>query len=161
VQGGTYAGNAVACAAAIACAEVMKEENILSNVQERWVLLRIYQCALLTSSRSKELFAALAKLREDPAIAKVISDVRGVGLMVGVEFVSPTSSVHDPFTTQGAPQNIANRVSAKCLEKGMLLLTTSVFQVVRFIPPLNISKEEMEKGCQIFKEAVEEVVREG
>lgn len=81
--------------------------------------------------------------------------------MVGVEFASPTSSVYDPFTKQGVPKDIASRVSAKCLEKGMLLLTTSVFQVVRFIPPLNVSKEDMEKGCQIFKEAVEEVVREG
>ena len=43
----------------------------------------------------------------------------------------------------------------------MYILTTSIYQVVRFIPPLNISKEDLEKGTKIFAEAVEEVVREG
>lgn len=143
--GGTYAGNAVACAAAIACADVMKEENILHNVQER----------------SKELFSALEELRKDPATSGLILDIRGKGLMVGVEFPSPTSSVHDPFTKAGVPQNIASRVSAKCLEKGLMLLTTSVFQVVRFMPPLNITKEELANGIKIFQEAVREVAREG
>lgn len=43
----------------------------------------------------------------------------------------------------------------------MLILTTSVYEVIRFIPPLNISQEDMKKGCEIFTEAVEEVMKEG
>lgn len=43
----------------------------------------------------------------------------------------------------------------------MLILTTSVFDVIRFIPALNVSQEEMALACKIFKEAVEEVAREG
>jgi 4-aminobutyrate aminotransferase len=42
----------------------------------------------------------------------------------------------------------------------MLLLTTSVFDVVRFIPPLNVSEADMAKGCGIFEEALKEVIAE-
>jgi 4-aminobutyrate aminotransferase len=58
------------------------------------------------------------------------------------------------------PKGLASRIAKKCIEKGMLLLTTSVYEVVRFIPPLNISKEDMESGCRIFEESVREVVGE-
>ena len=56
---------------------------------------------------------------------------------------------------------MAARVAKKCIEKGMLILTTSVYEVIRFIPPLNVSKEDMKKGCEIFAESVREVVKEG
>ena len=95
--------------------------------------------------------------------------------MVGVEFASPFSpgSEHDlaaPLQTSSSsssneevshPANMASRVAKKCIEKGMLLLTTSVYEVVRFIPPLNVSKQDLAKGCAIFGEAVREVVKEG
>lgn len=47
------------------------------------------------------------------------------------------------------------------MDKGLLILTTSVYEVVRFIPPLNISQADLAKGCEIFTAAVKEVVREG
>ncbi|KAI5119870.1 hypothetical protein M0805_000704 [Coniferiporia weirii] len=144
-MGGTYAGNAVACAAGVACAKVMKDERVLDNAQER----------------SKELFSALHKLCENPAVGKYILDVRGLGLMVGVEFASSATLPRDIAYIADAPKNMASRVSKKCIDKGMFILTTSIYEVVRFIPPLNVSKEDMAKGCQIFAEAVEEVVREG
>jgi len=82
--------------------------------------------------------------------------------MIGVEFTSPPSvSIHDPNTFAGAPKNLASRVAKRCLEKGMLILTTSVYEVIRFIPPLNVSAEEMAVGIEIFTQAVEEVVKEG
>ncbi len=43
------------------------------------------------------------------------------------------------------------------MAKDMLVLTTSIYDTIRFIPPLNIAKEDMAKGCQIIKEAIEEV----
>ncbi|KAK2467236.1 hypothetical protein APHAL10511_000785 [Amanita phalloides] len=147
-MGGTYAGNPVSCAAAVAVSDVFMEENILSNVQ----------------ARSSELFNYLDGLKADPALAPYILDVRGLGLMVGVEFASPNSPGADFDIVKAAPTSpkaMATRIAKKCQEKGMLLLTTSVYEVVRFIPPLNITREDMEKGCKIFGEALHEVVREG
>lgn len=48
-------------------------------------------------------------------------------------------------------------LQAKCMEKDMLILTTSIYDTLRLIPPLNVTKEDMAKGIQIIKEAVEEV----
>ncbi len=101
-------------------------------------------------------------LQSNPTTRDAILDVRCQGLMVAVEFVSPTGTgIHDPFRKPDAPARLASRVAKRCQEKGMLILTTSVYEVIRFIPPLNISSEDLKKGAQIFVEAVEEVVREG
>ncbi|KAJ7485602.1 acetylornithine aminotransferase [Mycena latifolia] len=127
-MGGTYAGNAVSCAAACAVADAMREENILSNV----------------NARSTELFAALEAVKK--AHPAAVLDVRGRGLMVAVEF---------------AGAGVATRVTKKCVERGMIILTTSVYEVVRFIPPLNITAEDLAKGAKIFAEAVKDVVKEG
>ncbi|QDS78075.1 hypothetical protein FKW77_003647 [Venturia effusa] len=129
-MGGTYAGNAVSCAAGIAVEQVFREEKILDNVV----------------ARGSELKGMLQAAKEDPRTGKIIFDVRGLGLMVALEF----------NTGSGA----AAKVQAKCMEKNLLVLTTSVFDTLRFIPPLNVSKEDMAKGCAIIKEAIEEVVAE-
>jgi len=146
-MGGTYAGNAVSCAAAVAVADAFKEENILANVQER----------------SRELFASLEALRSDRAVGPFILDVRGFGLMVAVEFTSPNppGAQFDPVTKPDSPKNLASRVVKACIDKGLLILTTSAYEVIRFIPPLNISKEDLKKGTEIFGEAVRQVIREG
>lgn len=86
--------------------------------------------------------------------------------MVGVEFATSQPSEHDHALLPKQivlthPENMASRVAKRCVEKGMLLLTTSVYEVVRFIPPLNVGKEDLVKGCAIFGEAVREVVKEG
>ena len=87
--------------------------------------------------------------------------MRGTGLMVAVEFASPTGTgVYDAFARPGAPKGLAARVAKRCHEKGLLILTTSVYEVIRFIPPLNVSQEDMRKGVSIFAEAVEEVLKE-
>ena len=112
--------------------------------------------------RSQELFAALHELRAKPELAPAILDVRGRGLMVAVEFASPAGTgPYDAFRNASVPEKLASRVAKRCVEKGLLILTTSVYEVIRFIPPLNITKEDLAKGCAIFAEAVEEVVREG
>jgi 4-aminobutyrate aminotransferase len=81
--------------------------------------------------------------------------------MVGVEFANPEGTVALNGEGTSTPKNISSRVAKKCIEKGMLILTTSAFEVIRFIPPLNISKQDLEKGCTIFVDAVKEVVKEG
>jgi len=102
----------------------------------------------------------LEALKADSTVGQHILDVRGQGLMVAVEFASPSHSTFDPAVRKGTPTNLSMKSSKRCLEKGLLLLTTSVYETVRFIPPLNISCEDLAKGIDIFSEAVGEVVKE-
>lgn len=125
-HGGTYGGNALATLAACATIEAIRDERLLDNCRQR----------------GAELKAALAATQQRHP--DVIFDVRGLGLMVGVEFK--------------APAGFAAKVSQACLRRNMLLLTCSVFETVRFIPPINITKEDLEKGIAIFNDAVQEVV---
>ncbi|CAH0475936.1 unnamed protein product [Peronospora belbahrii] len=129
-MGGTYAGNAVACAAAIATQEVIAEENVLEN----------------TRTRGAQLQAGLNKLKASGKYP--ILDVRGLGLMIGVEF--------DP---EMAPQSTANKISAACLDHGMMLLTTSVYETLRFMPPLTVSEDECALALEIFEKALDDVFK--
>jgi 4-aminobutyrate aminotransferase len=148
---------------------VLREENILENVNARFVLLSLksfHHGSLLTQTRtpnrSAQLFKSLNEIASAPHVAPHVLEVRGKGLMVAVEFASPSpTSPHDPAVSKTTPKKMASRVAAKCVEKGLMILTTSTYEVVRFIPPLNITESDMKKGCEIFREAVEEVVREG
>ncbi|KAL8797273.1 MAG: hypothetical protein Q9195_000426 [Heterodermia aff. obscurata] len=126
-MGGTYAGNAVSCAAGVAVAKAFQEERILENV----------------NARGAELMDMLRRAQKDSKTAKVVYDVRGLGLMLALE-CQPG-------------HGYASKIQAKCMAKDMLVLTTSIYDTIRFIPPLNISKEDMAKGCQIIEEAIEEV----
>lgn len=126
-MGGTYGGNAVSCAAGVAVAKTFKEEKILDNV----------------NARGKELREMLDGLKSDSNTGKIIHDVRGLGLMMALEF-KPGGGY-------------ASKVQAKCMERDMLVLTTSIYDTLRLIPPLNITEEDMEKGCAIIRQAVEEV----
>ena len=109
---------------------------------------------------SAELFKALNDLRANPNVGQHILDVRGQGLMVAVEFTSPSHSRFDPAVKNSTPPGLASKVTKRCLEKGLLLLTTSVYETVRFIPALNVSAEDLAKGVSIFRESVEEVIQE-
>lgn len=152
----------MSCAAGVACAEVMKDGSVLANVQERFVSsLLLGSTTLNFVCRSKELFSTLRELQADAEVGKHILDVRGQGLMVAVEFASPNASKYDPVASPSSPKSLASRVAKRCIEKGMYILTTSIYETIRFIPPLIISKEDMAKGTQIFTESVKEVVREG
>ena len=83
---------------------------------------------------------------KDEKTKHMIFDVRGLGLMLACEF---------------APgKGYASKVQAKCMEKNMLVLTTSIYDTLRFIPPLNITKEDMAAGCKIIADAIKEVATE-
>lgn len=129
-MGGTYAGNAISCAAGVAVARAFKEERILENV----------------NARGAELMAMLQDAAAQPETAKVVLDARGLGLMLALEC---------------RPGNdFAARIQKKCMERDMLILTTSIYDTIRFIPPLNITKEDMAKGIKIIRESIQEVARE-
>ena len=80
----------------------------------------------------------------------MIGDIRGRGLMVGVEF--------DPAMAVGEYAGVAGRVSQASLSRGMLLLTMGTRQCVRFIPPLVVTESEIDTSLQIFEEAVAEAI---
>lgn len=107
------------------------------------------------------MFDMLHELRKDSEEGKCLLDVRGAGLMVGVEFASPTASNYDTAKKSDAPQKLASRVAAKCMENGLMLLTTSIYEVIRFMPPLNVSEADMAKACEIFKKSLKDVIHEG
>lgn len=151
-MGGTYAGNAVSCAAGVAVLESFEKERVLDNVQ----------------ARSQQLFSFLENLKTQSPAGHLIEDIRGRGLMVGLQFKRPfVSGDSDHAATNAAwlvdgekREQMAPKISKKCAEKGMLILSTSVFDVLRFIPPLNISEEDLTQACQIFQESFEEVAQE-
>jgi 4-aminobutyrate aminotransferase len=126
-QGGTYGGNAVACAAAIATLDVVQSEGLVDNADKMGARLR----------------EGLAKVAADiPAIG----DVRGLGLMLGNEFVDRDGEP-DPAA--------AARVQQAAAAAGLLLLTCGAAgNVVRMIPPLVVTAEQIDEGLALWREAI-------
>jgi 4-aminobutyrate aminotransferase len=126
-HGGTYGGNAVGTAAAIATLEVMRDEGLVEN-----------------SARVGQVL--IDGLREIQANFPVIGDVRGIGLMIAVEFV----------TADGSPNPAAaSAVINSCLEDRLLLITCGTFeQAIRVIPPLVVNEDQAHEFLAIFRKAV-------
>ncbi|KAF1334884.1 4-aminobutyrate transaminase, partial [Globisporangium splendens] len=130
-MGGTYAGNPVSCAAAIATQDVIRDELVLEN----------------TKARSRQFFAGLERFKASGKYP--ILDVRGLGLMVAIE-----------FDAKAVPVGTAARISQSCLAHGMMVLTTSIFETLRFMPPLTVSAEECDLGLEIFEKALQDVFQQ-
>ncbi|MPY79106.1 MAG: aminotransferase class III-fold pyridoxal phosphate-dependent enzyme [Actinophytocola sp.] len=129
-QGGTYGGNAVACAAALATLDVIQEERLVDNAAEQGR-------RLMDGARS-----VAAKHPE-------IGDVRGLGLMVGSEFTT-SDGKPDPETAKAAQQAAA--------QKGLLLLMCGAhMNVVRMIPALVVNAEQIDTAIDIWADVVSEV----
>jgi 4-aminobutyrate aminotransferase len=128
-HGSTYGGNPVACAAGIAVLETIAADGLVANA----------------AARGTELRDGLDRIAaEEPRIG----DVRGRGLMVGVEFVTDRESrTPDPA--------LAKAAIAKAADLGLLVLTCGVFgNVVRWIPPIDASSAEISEAVEIFGEAL-------
>lgn len=125
-HGGTYGGNVVAAAAAVATIQTIREEELLQNAQ----------------ARGKQLVDGLQALQ---AKYQGIAEVRGLGLMIGVE-----------FRQEGKPaKDLAKAAVKACYEQGMLLLTCGPWDnTIRFIPPLTVSEEQVNKALKIFEKAL-------
>ncbi|MFZ5885232.1 MAG: aspartate aminotransferase family protein [Chloroflexota bacterium] len=131
--GGTYGGNAVACAAGVATIRAMREEKMLENAAERGI----------------QLMTGLRKLQEE---YPQIGDVRGLGLMVGTEFVVDGSQVK--------AKPLVKEIIHKAEEKGLLLLSCGTYDnTVRWIPPLNVTSGQINDGLNIFSEALKETIK--
>ncbi len=127
-QGGTYGGNAVACAAALATIDVIEEEGLVANAAER----------------GRQLRAGLEDLqRRYPEMG----DVRGLGLMQGVEMVDGDGNPDGPR---------AAKLLKAAEERNMLMIRCGPYggQVVRWLPPLIVTEAQIAEGLGIFEEAL-------
>jgi 4-aminobutyrate aminotransferase/(S)-3-amino-2-methylpropionate transaminase len=129
--GGTYAGNPVACAAALAVIEVIIEENLLEK----------------SEAIGQKIVGKLADLQEKH---NFIGEIRRLGSMVAMEIVdNPLSKVPNKQKT--------SEITKYANENGLLLLSAGLnSNVIRFLTPLVITDEELEKGMIILEEALEQ-----
>ena len=124
--GGTYGGNPIACAAALAAIETIQEEKLVERAAHIGAIL----------------FETLNGLK---AKYPVIGDVRGRGAMVAIELVKPGSK--DPN-----PEAMA-KVVKYCHSHGLLILTAGTYgNVIRFLPPLVITDELLRDGLSVLAE---------
>ena len=131
-HGSTYGGNPVACAAGIAVLETIEQEGLIENA----------------ARRGAELTAGLRSMMAED---ERIGDVRGPGLMIGVELVSDRAS-------RRPDGELANRVQARAADLGLLVLTCGPeHQIIRWIAPLNVSAAEVAEGLELFGEALRTV----
>ena len=129
-HGGTYGGgSAIASAAALATIQTIEEEKLVENA----------------AKRGEQLRDGLSELQSN---FPVIGDVRGLGLMVATE-----------FSKDGQPaNNTAKAIQQACLARNLLLLTCGTYEnIIRWIPPLIVTEEQIEDAVGIFAKALEEV----
>jgi 4-aminobutyrate aminotransferase len=127
-HGSTFGGNPVACAAALATIAVI-EDGLVANAAEVGSYLQ-------------------GKLNQLRAKYPVVSDVRGLGLMIGVEFARPDAG-------RAPDGKLRDQVMQKCFEKGLLLLSCGE-STLRFCPPLIVKKEEADTAVAILEAAITE-----
>ena len=122
-HGTTYGGNPIACAAAVAVVDVLRKEKLA----ERAARLGTH---------------AMERLRSWQPAHPHLGDIRGLGLMIGLEFMDGRLPAPD----------LASRVQGDALERGLLLLTCGVDEnVIRLIPPLTIPESELDQGLDILE----------
>ena len=128
--GGTYCGNPLACAAAIKTIEIMERDNF--------------------AKRSLEIGEKVQKrYREWMEKYDVIGDVRGLGGMIGMEFVTDKES-KNPNTA------IVSEIIEEAVQNGLMLESSGTCgQVIRFLAPLVMTDEQLEEGLKIFERAIE------
>lgn len=132
-QGGTYCGNAVSCAAALATLAVIEEEDLVANAAAQGAHLR---------GRLEDL------AREDPHIA----DIRGAGLMLGCYMVDDAGQPDGPR---------AAALLKACEKRGLLLIRCGAYggQVVRWLPPLIVTEQQVDEAVDTFAAALRETAK--
>ena len=127
--GGTYGGNPVACAAALAAIEVFETEGLTDRAQEIGRIL-------------------LDRLTRMQASDPRIGDVRGRGAMAAAEFVDPDTKEPDAALTAA--------VAKACIAEGVIVLTCGTYgNVIRFLPPLSIPDALLHEGLDVVVAALE------
>ncbi|WP_062525316.1 4-aminobutyrate--2-oxoglutarate transaminase [Demequina rhizosphaerae] len=126
--GGTYGGNPIACAAALASIDVFENDGLVERAAELGEIL-------------------LGRLRALQAEDPRVGDVRGLGAMVAIELV-------DPGTKAPAPA-LAGAVAKRCIAEGVVVLTCGTYgNVLRFLPPLSIGDDLLHEGLDVVAAAL-------
>ncbi len=126
-HGTTFGGNPISCAAALATLRAIQEEGLLENARQ----MGTYALERLNAMKEKH---------------PCIGDVRGLGLMIGIEFIKEDGT---------ASADGLKKILECCLERGLILIECGVDRnVIRLAPPLIVKREEMEKGLDILEEAI-------
>jgi 4-aminobutyrate aminotransferase len=126
-HGTTFGGNPVSCAASCATIDTIENEGLLENAR-------------------KVGDYALSRLKAMQGKYPAIGDVRGLGLMIGIEIVKKDRS---------PDAELLKKILKSCGEKGLILIECgSDKNVARFMPPLIIKKADMEKALEIFEGAI-------
>lgn len=127
--GGTYCGNPLACAASLKTIEIMERDHL--------------------AERSCEIGEkVMARYRQMMEKYPVIGDVRGLGGMIGIEFVK------DQESKEPAPE-LTGKVIAECAQNGLMVEGAGTYgNVIRFLAPLVMTDEQLEAGLDIFEKAV-------
>jgi len=111
----------------------MREENMLENAMERGI----------------QLMTGLRKLQEEYS---QIGDVRGKGLMIGAEFIVNNRP--------DKAKSLAKEIIHAAEERGLLLLSCGTYDnTIRWIPPLNVTSEQINEGLNIFGESLKETIK--
>jgi len=128
----TFGGNPVACAAALEVINIIRDEHLLENA-------------------TKQGTYVMKRLRELQEKYSIIGDVRGKGLMIGVEMVK------DPKTKAPGKEE-ANEIMKKCWRRGVALITCGV-STIRIVPPLTIKRDLLDSAFEIIQGAIKEVAK--
>jgi 4-aminobutyrate aminotransferase len=128
MHGTTFGGHPVCAAAGLAVLKVLKAENIIDNVNTQGAYLK-------------------GRLLEMQKSYPAMGDVRGLGLMMAVEFINPAD--------KSPSADALNKVKQYCLEHGLFTLSCGVYgNGFRFATPLNITLKDLDKGLAIFEDAL-------
>ena len=131
--GGTYGGNPVACAAALASIETMEADDLLGRAREIEAIL-------------KDRLQVIADKYDE------VGEIRGRGAMIAMELVT------DP-ETKPPPPELTARINKACHARGLVTLTCGTHgNVLRFLPPLTIGDDLLHEGMDILEEAFAESV---
>ncbi len=126
----TFGGNPVSCAAAMAVLDIIKTEKLLDNATEQGGYIK-------------------KRLEEMMETHPMIGDVRGIGLMVGVEIVK------DKDTKEVAPK-ATEEIMMECFRNGLAIVNCGV-NVIRWMPPLTITRDLLEPSLEIFEKALSKI----
>lgn len=133
--GGTYSGNPVACAAALATIEAMEEENLQAQA-------RLFE---------EHFRAKLGAARDAQGDGGIIGDIRGRGAMLAIEFVEPGTA----GSTKKPNAAAAKAIAAAAIGEGAVFLTTGTYgNVIRMLPPLTMPIELFDEGIDLLVELI-------
>jgi len=129
----TFGGNPLSCVAATAVIETIREQNLLEN----------------STRQGTYIMRRLEELKEN---CEIVGDVRGKGLMIGVEIVK------DKDSKAPAPE-LAKEIITKSWKRGVVIITCGV-STVRIAPPLTITRELVDSAMEIVEDTIREVEKE-